>query len=515
MSPRSDRRRDARQPAGPAGTAAGTDRGGAGRRVRPPGQGSASGSIEESFRRRAAALPDDARSLLLLAAANPTGDPVLVWQAGSQRGIGPTAAWPAAEVGLIEFGAQVRFRHPLVRSAVYRSASVQERHDAHRTLAEATDPDLDPDRRIWHRVQATWGPDEDVAAELERSAGRAQARGGLAAAAAFLERAVALTPDPARLTYLDALSAASFAGSSADEAGAGVTTVARAVLAAPRPSQRPSPLDLLLTVPALLNATSSRPKWLTICLTTSAAPLMSVASALHGDEYLQHPPLSGDSTIAIAISDSGYQYVRCPPLSGCTASTWQLCDAGAHQEVDLAGHFAFVDLRRGRWLAPMRPETVYDKVASLKRGLVGVVPARWTPHWFRHAHASALLSGAREHVMMRTLGHVDIQTALNLYDSVTEGAELESCSELTSRARLAAITGQIRWPTAGTTRDRLRVVPGVPLTNELTPSPGGQRRLVRPLRSGAGAGRASRRRAAVPRPVPSCRARRARAGRAC
>jgi DNA-binding CsgD family transcriptional regulator len=159
-----------------------------------------SGRIEESFRRRLEALPEETRSLLLVAAAEPVGDPVLVWRAAERLGIGTQAATPAAEAGLLEVGARVRFRHPLVRSAAYRSASLQERQDVHRALAEATDPALDPDRRAWHRAQATPGPDEDVAAELERSAGRAQARGGLAAAAAFLQRSVALTRDPARRT---------------------------------------------------------------------------------------------------------------------------------------------------------------------------------------------------------------------------------------------------------------------------------------------------------------------------
>ncbi|HVD15638.1 MAG TPA: AAA family ATPase [Actinomycetota bacterium] len=157
-----------------------------------------SGRIEESFRRRLDALPVDTRELLLVAAAEPVGDPVLVWRAAGRLGIRAQAATPGAEAGLLEVGTRVRFRHPLVRSAAYRSASLQERQDIHHALAQVTDPKIDPDRRAWHRAQAAPGPDEDVAAELERSAGRAQARGGLAAAAAFLERASMLTPGPAR-----------------------------------------------------------------------------------------------------------------------------------------------------------------------------------------------------------------------------------------------------------------------------------------------------------------------------
>src|SRR5512132_362846 len=163
-----------------------------------PGAIPLSGRIEASFQRRLDALPADTRRLLQLAAADPAGDPVLLWRAAQRLAIPAEAAGPAAEAGLLEIGARVLFRHPLVRSAAYRSASLQERQAVHRALAEATDPELDPDRRAWHRAQAAPEPDEDVAAELERSAGRAQARGGLAAAAAFLQRAVTLTVDPAR-----------------------------------------------------------------------------------------------------------------------------------------------------------------------------------------------------------------------------------------------------------------------------------------------------------------------------
>jgi DNA-binding CsgD family transcriptional regulator len=157
-----------------------------------------SGRVEESFRRRVRALPDQSRRLLLVAAADPTGDPGLVWRAAGLLEIGAEAAAPATEAGLVEFGAWVAFRHPLVRTAVYRSASSLERQDVHRALAEVTDPRADPDRRAWHRAQAAAGPGEDVAGELERSAGRAEARGGLAAAASLLERAALLTPEPVR-----------------------------------------------------------------------------------------------------------------------------------------------------------------------------------------------------------------------------------------------------------------------------------------------------------------------------
>ena len=156
------------------------------------------GRIEESFGRQLEALPAQTRRLMQLAAADPSGDPVLVWRAAGRLAIGAGAAGPAAEAGLAEFGARVRFRHPLVRSAAYRSASAQTRQELHGALAEVTDPAADPDRRAWHRAQAAPGPDEEVAAELEQSAGRAQRRGGLAAAAAFLEQSAGLTLDPAR-----------------------------------------------------------------------------------------------------------------------------------------------------------------------------------------------------------------------------------------------------------------------------------------------------------------------------
>ena len=165
-----------------------------------PGASSLVGRIEESFLARLEALPADARRLLLVAAAESAGDPALVWRAAGRLGIavGPMLTLAESAGLLLQTGGRVLFRHPLVRSAVYRAATPEERREVHRALAEAADADADPDRRAWHLAEAAAGPDENVAAELERAAGRAQTRGGLAAAAAFHERATALTVDPMR-----------------------------------------------------------------------------------------------------------------------------------------------------------------------------------------------------------------------------------------------------------------------------------------------------------------------------
>ncbi len=172
------------------------------------------GTIEESFRRRIGDLPQPTRDLLLVAAAEPTGDPALIWAAAAELDIRGDAAAPAIDAGVVEFGARIWFQHPLARSAAYQSASLLQRQQAHRAIAHVTDPLSDPDRRAWHLAQSAAQPDEDIAAELLQSAGRARARGGVAAAAAFLERATALTVDPVRRAQrgLDAAAAKVEAG---------------------------------------------------------------------------------------------------------------------------------------------------------------------------------------------------------------------------------------------------------------------------------------------------------------
>jgi DNA-binding CsgD family transcriptional regulator len=179
-----------------------------------PDEGSLPDRLEASFQRRAQQLPVETRRLLLVAAAEPTGDPALLVRGAAELGLSTDALARAQAEGLLKLGLQVAFRHPLLRSAIYRAASAEDRREAHRALAAATDPELDPDRRVWHRAHATVGPDEDVARELEHSAGRARARGGLAAAGAFLERAASLTADPRQRSRwaLEAAAAKELAG---------------------------------------------------------------------------------------------------------------------------------------------------------------------------------------------------------------------------------------------------------------------------------------------------------------
>jgi len=243
------------------------------------------GSIEESFGQRVSALPDQTRLLLLIAAADPTGDPALVWRAAARLGVGPTAVGPeaagaAAGAGLAEFGVRVRFRHPLVRSVVYRSAPIQRRRLAHGALAEVTDALIDPDRRAWHRAQATSGLDENVAAELERSADRARARGGLAAAAAFLERAAMLTPDPAKR-------AERALGAAGTKIQAGAFTAAEDLLAVaesgPLSELERARADLLK---AQLNSVTSRGGAAPLLLAQAAKRLEPIDPALARATYL-------------------------------------------------------------------------------------------------------------------------------------------------------------------------------------------------------------------------------------
>jgi hypothetical protein len=201
-----------------------------------------SSRIEHSFAQRFLSLPPESRRLLLIAAAERSGDVALLRRAARRQGIPVDAAAPAEAAGLVELGPQMPFRHPLARSAVYRMAAREDRRAAHRALAEALDPEVDPDRRAWHRAHAAVGPDESVARELQSSAGRAQARGGLAAAAAFFEHAAVLTPDPAQRSERALAAAAAKVQAGAFEAALTLLAMAEA---APLDEMQRARVDLL------------------------------------------------------------------------------------------------------------------------------------------------------------------------------------------------------------------------------------------------------------------------------
>jgi DNA-binding CsgD family transcriptional regulator len=392
------------------------------------------GSAEEMFRRRIEALPAESRRLLILAAAEPTGDPVLLWRAADLLRIPAAAGWPTVGARLAEFGARVRFRHPLARSAAYRSAPIEERRAAHAALAEATDPTADPDRRAWHRAEATEDADENVAGELERSAGRAQARGGLAAAAAFLERATALTPDPvgrtrralagaqakvqagefdaaldllaiaeagplgeagqahaalgrarlgyasgsrgsgaqplllaaakrlepvdprlARLTYLDAIGNALFAGRLAAP-GADLSAVSRAAAAAPQPPGGPDSADRLL-----YGLTTDFAQEYARGLPTLRKSLLSSGSDLPADEEMRWVPLA--ATAASGVWDD-------QAWEALTDRYVDLClELGALTELPLAlNSRAFLLLFAGKLTAA---ESVIEQMQTLLTAIGG------------------------------------------------------------------------------------------------------------------------------------------------
>jgi ATP/maltotriose-dependent transcriptional regulator MalT len=193
-----------------------------------PGSGPVASKIEQSYAKRLFVLPPETRLLVVAASAEPLGDPVLLRRAAATLGLDMAVAGPASDAGLLKVGGRVKFAHPLVRSAAYRSAAVEDRRRVHRALAEASDPETDPDRRAWHLAAAAEGPDEEVAMELERAAGRAQARGGVAAAAAFLQRAVALTQDRMRRAERALAAAQASLQAGAFDAALGLVATAKA-----------------------------------------------------------------------------------------------------------------------------------------------------------------------------------------------------------------------------------------------------------------------------------------------
>lgn len=256
--------------------------------------------LEDSFGLRSSRLPAETQLLLLIAAAEPTGDTALLWRAAERLGIDRDWVAPAEEAGLVEFDSRVRFRHPLVRSAVYGAATPVDRRRAHGALAAVTDPALDPDRRAWHRAHSVLGSDEEVAAGLERSAGRARARGGSAASAAFLQRATELTPDPARRSTR-ALRAAHA------KYDAGALDAAEALLAmaasGPGDELQQARIDLLRAQIAFRSTRRNDVPWMLLDVAARVAPL---DSSLSREVYLH----AFDAAIIIGGVGQGRQGLR-------------------------------------------------------------------------------------------------------------------------------------------------------------------------------------------------------------
>ncbi|MER0240702.1 LuxR family transcriptional regulator [Streptomyces sp. HSW2009] len=259
--------------------------------------------VEESVRCRSHGLPAETRLLLLTAAAEPLGDPALLWAAAGHLGLGAAAAAPAEEAGLWEVGTRVRFHHPLARSAVYRAAAPVDRRRVHRALAAATDPWAEPDRHAWHRAQAALGADEGIAADLERAAGRARARGGLAATAAFLERAVTLTPAPADRARRALSAAQAKHGAGAPDAARELLTLAQS---GPLPALARARVKLL---DAEIAWHTTRHDGVPAQLLAAARELAPLDAALARDTYLHAlvaAPLAGTAGRAVLeVADAG------------------------------------------------------------------------------------------------------------------------------------------------------------------------------------------------------------------
>jgi hypothetical protein len=300
-----------------------------------PGSEPAAGKGERSYARRLGQLPPNTQLLVLAAAAEPLGDPVLLHRAAGTLGLVMAAANPAVDAGLIKIGRRVEFAHPLVRSAAYRTAAAHDRQRVHRAVAEATDAQTDPDRRAWHRAHAVPGPDEQIAAELERSVGRARARGGVAAAAAFLQRAVALTVEPAQRAERALAAAQASVQAGAFDAALGLLATAEA---APLSEFQRARGDL---VRAQLAFTSDRGSDAASLLLNAARRLEPFDVGLARETYLI---AWGAASIAGRLAGAGVRPEVCravqslPPTDGNPRPLDQLLDGLALLASE--GHFA-------------------------------------------------------------------------------------------------------------------------------------------------------------------------------
>jgi DNA-binding CsgD family transcriptional regulator len=396
--------------------------------------------IEQSFVRRLEALPEETLRLLLVAAAEPVGDPVMLWRAAAQLGIEPEALDRAEREGLVAVGERVIFRHPLVRSAVYTSASAEGRRAVHLALATVTDGEVDPDRRAWHLATAAVGPDEQVATELVRSADRARARGGFAAAAAFLQRAVALSLDPrARAERaLAAAEASTHAGAfetalrllaeaeagPLDEIGRANADVLRGQVAFGS-GQRDAPRLLLQ------GAARMQPLDLDIARETYA--LAWGAAALRA-----HP---SDSDTLVDIS----RHIRTLPLPSATPDPIGLLLAGL-ATLAIDGPAAALEHLRGA-VAALTAETTVDVVRSTW-GATPAVIMLWDPFWLQAIAAQqvelARDVGALDRLPIH-LSTLSVPMALSgdLVGATSLAAEIDSVTAAIGRRPLRSVASLI------------------------------------------------------------------------
>ena len=432
-----------------------------------PGGGAVVGKIQQSFTQRLGDLPRDTRLLMLIAAAEPQGDLVLLHRAADRLGLGMLATQPAVDAGLFKVGGRVEFAHPLVRSAAYHSAPAEDRHRVHLALAEATDPDTDPDRRAWHRANGTLRSSEEVAGELERSAGRAQARGGMAAAAAFLQRSVELTDDPSRRSEraLGAAHASVQAG-----AFAAALAVLATAEAAPIDGHQRARVDLIRAQVAFASGFGSEAPPL---LLTAARALEPFDVDLARETYLaawgaaeMAGPLDGDS-IALEISRAALALPR--PI-GSPRPLDMLLDGLARRMIDgpaaaagslsdavgALGGLALDDVLRWGWMATFAATMTWDvdsfhsiaaRHVQLVReaGAVAQLPLHlWQlgllTTWMGDLGGTAALAAEAETVAAATGSHIAPYTRLRLH--ALRGDEAQFVAVLSDASDFAAAKGQ-------------------------------------------------------------------------
>jgi DNA-binding CsgD family transcriptional regulator len=396
--------------------------------------------IEAEFRRRLEALPADTRSLMLVAALEPAGDAMAVWRAAGQLGIPASAAAAAEADGLLEIGTGARFRHPLVRSAVYSAASLPERRTAHRALAEVTDRDRDPDRRAWHLAAAALGPDEEVAAELERSAGRAQARGGIAAVAAFLRRAVELTADPHRRSER-ALAAAQ----ASLQAGSFDATAELLNIAAAGPLDEPQQarVDLLRGQIAFASSAGGDAPALLVKAARQFEPLdAGVARQTYLDAFYA-ALTAGEFAGAGDLQEVSQAALSSPPPAGAPGPSDLLLDGLAVLATEGRAQAAPLLSRAARVFA----EVEIPMAERLRRSMVAVVAAVtvWDEERWQVIEARALQS-CREAGLLAPLV---IYVNSNSIFTVWHGDFAEAASLVAEAEAIAAATGTLFPPFGG------------------------------------------------------------------